>query len=46
MWVPKDKMIYIIYILSSKVKTPIIVPRIWMLSTYKGKKAYVPRSGI
>ena len=42
-WVPKDKIIYVADIFSSKAKTPVMVPRLWMLSTYDRKKAYVPK---
>ena len=44
-WVPKDKIIYVADILSSSVETPIMVPGLWMLATYDGKKVYVPKSG-
>ena len=42
-WVPKDKIIYVADIFSSKAKTPVMVPGLWMLSTHDGKKAYVPK---
>lgn len=41
MWVPKDKILYIVYILSSGVETPVMVSVLWMLATHDGKKAYV-----
>lgn len=43
MRVPKDNIIYVGYILSSSVKTPVMVPALWVLMTHDGKKAYVPR---
>lgn len=42
MWVHKYKMIYVADILSSEVKTPIIVSGLWMLAAHDGKKAHVP----
>ena len=45
MWLPNDKIIYVEDILNSKVETPIMVPRLWMLATHDMKKAYVPKSG-
>ena len=44
-WVPKDKIIYVADIFSSKAKTPIMVPGHWLLATHDGKKAYVPKPG-
>lgn len=44
-WVPKDKIVYVAYILSSQVETSILVPRLWMLTSHDGKKSYVPKSG-
>ena len=44
-WVPKEKIIYVADIFSSKAKTPVMVHGLWMLSTHDGKKAYVPKSG-
>ena len=44
-WVPKDKIMYVADVLNSKVKTPIMVPGQWLLTTHDGKKAYVPRFG-
>src|ERR1044072_2502402 len=44
-WVPKDKIIYVADILSSSIKTPIMVPGQWMFATQDGRKAYVPRTG-
>ena len=44
-WVPKDKIIYVADILCSKVQTPVMVPGLWMLATYDGKKVYVPKPG-
>lgn len=41
----KDKIIYVTYILSSLVETPIMVPGLWVLTTHDGNKAYVPRPG-
>lgn len=43
-WVPKDKIVYVADILSSQVENPIMVNRLKVLTTYNGKKAYVPRS--
>ena len=44
-WVPKDKIVYVADVLSSQVKTPILVPGLWMLTTHDGKKVYVPKPG-
>lgn len=44
-WVPKDKIIYVVDILRSTIKMSIMVPGLWLLTTHDGKKAYVPRSG-
>ena len=44
-WVLKDKIIYVANIFDSKTETPILVPRLWMLSTHDGKKAYVLKLG-
>lgn len=44
-WVPKDKIIYVANILSSGVKTPVMIPELWMLAAYDGEKAYVPKPG-
>ena len=44
-WVPKDKFLYVADIFSTKTKTPVMVPRLWMLTTYDGKKVYVPKYG-
>ena len=43
--VSKDKIIYVADIFSSKAKTPVMVPRLWVLSTHDGKKEYVPKPG-
>ena len=45
MWVPKDKIIHVADIFSSKAKTPVMVPGLWLLATHDGKKAYVPKPG-
>ena len=44
-WVPKEKIIYVADVLNSSVETPVMVPGLWMLTTYDGKKVYVPKSG-
>src|ERR1044072_9073610 len=44
-WVPKDKIIYLADILNSSIKTPVMVPGQWMLTTHDGRKAYVPKAG-
>lgn len=44
-WLLKDIIIYIVDILSSQVKTPIIVLGLWMLTTYDWKRTYVLKSG-
>ena len=44
-WVPKDKIVYVADILCSRVKTPVMVPGLWMLATHDGKKVYVPKPG-
>ena len=44
-WVPKDKIIHVEDIFSSKAKTPIMVHGLWLLTTHDGKKAYVPKPG-
>ena len=44
-WVPKEKIIYVADVLNSEVETPIMVPGLWMLTTYDGKKVYVPNPG-
>ena len=43
--VPKDKISYVVGILSRKLETQIIVHGIWILSTHKWNKAYVPSFG-
>lgn len=43
-WVPKDKIVYVADILCRRIKTPIMVPTLWMLAIYDGKKAYVLKS--
>ena len=43
--VPKEKIIYVAYVLNSTVETPVMVPGLWMLMIYDGKKVYVPKSG-
>ena len=45
-WVPKDKIIFVADILHSKVKTPIMVPGQWLLTSHYGRKAYVPRTKV
>ena len=45
LWVPKDKIIYVAYILNSTIETPVLTPGLWLLVTHDGKKAYVPNSG-
>lgn len=45
MLVPKDKIIYVADVLNSQVKTPVLVPVLWVLTTHDGKKFYVPKSG-
>ena len=45
-WVSKDKIIYVVDMLNSKVKTPIMVPRQWLLTTHDMRKACVPRAVI
>ena len=44
-WVPKDKIIHVADIFSSKTETPVMVPGLWLLMTHDGKKAYVPKPG-
>ena len=44
-WVPKEKRIYVAYVLNNEVETPIMVPGLWMLTTYDRKKVYVPKPG-
>ena len=44
-WVPKDKIVYVADILCSRVKTPIMVPGLWMLATHDVKKVDVPNPG-
>ena len=44
-WVPTDKIVYVADIFDNKTETPILVPRLWMISTHDGKKEYVPRPG-
>ncbi|CAI8615440.1 unnamed protein product [Vicia faba] len=44
-WVPKDKIIHVADIFSSKSETPVMVPGLWLLATHDGKKAYVPKPG-
>lgn len=39
--VPKDKNIYVVYILSILVETPVMVSGQWMLTTHNMHKAYV-----
>src|SRR3954469_11527057 len=47
LWVPKEKIISVADMLGSKeVKTQnVMVPGLWVLATYGGKKVYVPRPG-
>lgn len=42
-WIQKDKIVYVADVLSSKVKTPIMVSGLWMLTSDDGKKVYVPK---
>ena len=42
-WVPKDMIIPLADVLSNKKKTPIMVPRQWLLTAHDGRKVYVPR---
>ena len=44
-WVPKDKIIHVADIFSSKSETPVMVPGLWLLTTHDRKKAYVPKPG-
>ena len=44
-WIPKDKIIHVADIFSSKAETPVMVPGLWLLMTHDGKKAYVPKHG-
>ena len=44
-WVPKNKIIPVADVLSSKVRTPIMVPGLWMLTTHDRRKVYVPKPG-
>lgn len=37
LWVPKDKIIYVVDILSNVVKTPIMVLELRMLAAHDGK---------
>lgn len=45
MWATKDKIIYVADLLTSIVKTPIIIHVLCLLMTHDGKKTYVPRPG-
>lgn len=44
-WIPKDKIIYVVDILSSTVETPIMVSGLRMLTIHDRKKAYVLKPG-
>lgn len=43
LWVPKDKIIYLVDIFISVVKTPIMLSMLWMLVAHDRKKTYVPK---
>lgn len=44
-WVPNDKIIYVIDILSNKIKTLVMVYGQWLLTIHDGRRVYVPRPG-
>ena len=44
--VPKNKIILLADILDSSCKTPVMAPGQWKLVTHKGRKAYIPKTGI
>ena len=44
-WVPKDKIIFVADVLNNSIETPVMVPRLWVLTTHDGKKDYVPKPG-
>ena len=44
-WIPKDKIIYVVDILSSSIETSVMVNEQWILMTYDGQKVYVPIFG-
>lgn len=44
-WVPKDKIVHVADVLSCKIKTPVMVPGLWLLTSHDGKKVYVPKPG-
>src|SRR3954471_13424517 len=47
LWVPKEKIIFVADILSSKEDKAqnVMVPGLWVLAAHDGKKVYVPRAG-
>lgn len=45
MWVPKNKKIYILDILSNTIETSIMVHGLWVPSEHDGKNVFVPRVG-
>src|SRR4051812_32720011 len=47
LWVPKEKIISVADILGSKEGKAklVMVPGLWVLAAYDGKKVYVPRPG-
>jgi len=42
-WVSKDKIIPLKYILNVSKETPIMVPRQWLLMLHDGRKVYIPK---
>lgn len=44
LWVPRKHIIFVTDILSSAVETPAMVLGLWLLTTYKEKKAFFPKT--
>ena len=42
-WVLKDKIIFLAYVINPNKKTPIIVPGQWKLTIHNGKKVHIPK---
>jgi len=42
-WVPKQKIIYVVNMLDSRKETLIMVPGQWLLMTHDMRKVYVPK---
>jgi len=41
-WVPKNKIIHVAYLLDRRKETPVMVPEQWLLLTQDRRKVYIP----